>query len=62
MMFFDSERNERELHGVGYRTETEFSNENETWIRTLIRRQVIKNLADQQCSVKGVAQLVACAC
>ena len=29
MMFFDSERNERELHGVGYQTKTEFSNENE---------------------------------
>ena len=62
MMFFDSETNERELHGVRYQTETEFSNENEKWIRTLIRRKVIKNLADQQCSVKGVAQLVAYAC
>ena len=48
--------------GVGYQTKTEFSSENEKWIRILIRRKVIKNLADQQCSVKRVAQLAACAC
>ena len=62
MMFFDSERNEPVFHGVGYQTKTEFSSENEKRIRILIRRQVLKNLADQQCSVKRVAQLVACAC
>ena len=46
-MFFDCESNELKFHGVEYQTKTEFSNENEKWIRILIRGQV--NLADQQC-------------